>query len=125
MKVNPQTDQFGAVPQHTDTAKPAAGDQTFNKVLGGAIQVAGQLASTVAGAQGLGLGSLGTSLASGLTGGAGGAGGIGGSGGDPSFQDLLTLQTQLQRESLVFNSQTNISKTDHETRMSAVRNIKA
>jgi len=121
MKVNPQTDQFGAVPQHTENAQPKAGDQTFNKVLGGAIQVAGQLASTVAGAQGLGLGSLGTSLASGLTGGALGPGGSG----DPAFTDLLALQNQMQRESLVFNSQTNISKTDHETRMSAVRNIKA
>ncbi|HSI32801.1 MAG: hypothetical protein ACAI43_25405 [Phycisphaerae bacterium] len=120
MKVNPQTDQFAAIPQHdgAQAKKADAGGQQFAQILGGAVQVAGQLAGTVAGAQGFGLGGLAGNLLGG-----GGAGGLGG--GDPSTADLLQMQNQIQRESLVFNAQTNISKTDHDTRMAAVRNIRA
>ncbi len=129
MKVNPESDQFANIPVHTttDTVKPAGGG--FQQVLGGALSIAGQLASGVAGAHTMGLGPLAGSLLGGLAGGgAGGAvGGVPGFnlGNDPSPADLLQLQNQIQRESLVFNAQTNISKTDHETRMSAIRNVKA
>jgi hypothetical protein len=116
MKVNPQTDQFAQIPQHdgAQAKKADQGGQQFAQFLGGAVQVAGQLAGAVGGAQTFGLGGLAGNL---LGGGAGG--------GDPSTAELLQMQNQIQRESLVFNAQTNISKTDHDTRMSAVRNIRA
>ena len=126
MKVKPETDQFAPVPVHTETAKPAVdGGAGFKQALGGAIGIAGQLAGTMLSAQTGGL----APLVGGLLGGGGGGnvGGVGGFnlGNDPSPADLLQLQNQIQRESLVFNAQTNISKTDHETRMSAIRNVKA
>jgi hypothetical protein len=120
MKVNPQTDQFAQIPQHegAQAKKADQGGQQFAQFLGGAVQVAGQLAGAVGGAQGFGLGGLAGGAVNNILG--GGAGGA-----DPSLPDLLQLQNQIQRESLVFNAQTNISKTDHDTRMSAVRNIRA
>ena len=39
-------------------------------------------------------------------------------------QELLLQQEQIQRETTVFNSLSNISKAEHECRMSAIRNFK-
>lgn len=38
--------------------------------------------------------------------------------------ELLMLQMQIQQESQYFNTQTNIMKTDHDARMSSIRNLK-
>lgn len=38
--------------------------------------------------------------------------------------ELLMLQMQIQQEAQYFNTQTNIMKTDHDARMSSIRNIK-
>ena len=46
-------------------------------------------------------------------------------GAEPSPFELMMLQQEVQRESLFFTMQTNISKTEHDARMSAVRNMKA
>jgi hypothetical protein len=37
---------------------------------------------------------------------------------------LMKIQEQLQRENQVFSLMSNISKTNHETRMAAVRNMR-
>jgi hypothetical protein len=124
IQVNPQSDQFSNQPvrAHSEVTDPSSGTDAgtgFRQVLGGAVSVAGQLATGVASAYGMG------PLVGGLNNSLNGAAGIGGAGGDINFTDLLQQQNQIQRESLVFNSETNISKTDHESRMSAVRNFKS
>jgi hypothetical protein len=44
---------------------------------------------------------------------------------DPgSFADLLQQQIQLQREMQIFSMQSNISRTRHETDMTAIRNMR-
>ena len=123
MEINPTSDQLAAVPTHTDTTTGATGSGNFGKVLGGVVNVAAQLASKAAGAQTMGLGPLAGSLLNGSTSGIGGSG----LGGDQaaSFQQLLQEQEQIQTESAQFTALTNISKTEHETRMSAIRNIRA
>jgi hypothetical protein len=130
IKVNPETDQFNPVREHTETQAAGGGGGKFDQVLGSAANIAGQLAMGAAGVQtgGAGplIGKIAGSLAGGGLGGAGLGGGLGGGPLDGSeLTNLLQLQNEIQRQSLVFNAQTNISKTDHETRMSAVRNIRA
>jgi hypothetical protein len=126
MDIKPTSDQLTPVPTHTDTATPATGGGNFGKVLGGVVNIASQLASGAAGAQTMGLGPLAGSLLNGGSGGIGGAGGVGGGQfGDASFADLLKEQEQIQTESAQFTALTNISKTEHESRMSAIRNIRA
>ncbi|HEY7120130.1 MAG TPA: hypothetical protein VH475_26315 [Tepidisphaeraceae bacterium] len=121
IKVNPESDQFVPVQEHTPVQTANNSGVNFGKVLGGAANIAGQLVSGVAGAQTLGLGPLVGNIAGSLAGGNGVSGGpLDGS----ELTNLLQLQNEIQRQSLVFNAQTNISKTDHETRMSAVRNIR-
>src|SRR5205085_9100403 len=119
MKIDPQSNQFQPIQQHSDVASDQAGGAgagaAFKQVLGGAAYVAGNLVSGVAKSYGLGLGPLAGSLNNSPT---------GGLGGDLSYIDLLNQQNQLQKEAVVFNSETNISKEEHETRMSAVRNFK-
>lgn len=46
-------------------------------------------------------------------------------GGTPGPLELMQMQQQIQQESLFFTMHTNISKTEHDARMSAVRNMKA
>lgn len=38
--------------------------------------------------------------------------------------ELLMLQTQIQQSAQYYTTQTNIMKTDHDARMSSIRNIK-
>jgi hypothetical protein len=133
MDINPTSDQLiTPVREHSEKkhASGGGGGAKFAQFLGGAVNMAGQLASGVAGAQTMGLGPIaGNLLGGGLNGGSG-IGGIGGGGAlDPSnqatqFEQLLQLQEQLQTQSQQFTALTNISKTDHETRMSAIRNIR-
>jgi hypothetical protein len=126
IKVNPETDQFAPVQEHTAVQNTTSdGGAKFKQFLGGAVNIAGQLASSAAGAQSFGLGPLVGNLASSLGGGGLGGGGLGGGALDSGqLTGLLQLQNEIQRQSLVFNAETNISKTDFETEMSAVRNIK-
>ncbi|MBI3819040.1 MAG: hypothetical protein HY286_10150 [Planctomycetes bacterium] len=58
-------------------------------------------------------------------------GGAGGNGGGPDLNaanaqmtELLNQQFAVQQFSLYWSTQTNIVKTDHDTRMNAVRNIR-
>ena len=121
IKVNPETDQFAPVQEHTAVQNTTSdGGAKFKQFLGGAVNIAGQLASSAAGAQSFGLGPLVGNLASSL----GGGGLSGGALDGGQLTGLLQLQNEIQRQSLVFNAETNISKTDYETKMSAVRNIK-
>jgi len=41
------------------------------------------------------------------------------------FFQLLQLQNQMQVQNQQFSTLSNVSKTEHETRMAAVRNIRA
>ena len=121
METTPVSTELSATPvaAHSDVSTGQSSGASFGKVLGAAVSVAGQLASTVAGAQSLGIGPLAGSLAGGLN------GSSGTDFGNQSFQDLLLQQEQIQKESAVFTSLSNISKTEHETRMSAIRNMRA
>jgi hypothetical protein len=117
------------VQQHSQPAQQNTGGAKFGQFLGQAVNVAGQLASTVAGAQTMGMGPVAGNLISGITG-----GNQGGLSGDLSSaldnqaaqqEQLLLLQERIQNESAQFNTLTNISKTEHETKMSAIRNVRA
>lgn len=46
-------------------------------------------------------------------------------GANPSYDNLIAMQIQMQRETLQFTSLTNILKSRHEAEMSAVRNIRS
>jgi hypothetical protein len=120
MDVTPTSNQLAdtQTPQHSPVAAPASTGMNFGQMLGTAVNVAGQLASTVGGAQTMGLGPLVGSLTGGLN------GSTGTGFGDTSFEDLLLQQEQIQKETTIFNSLTNISKTEHESRMAAIRNFK-
>ena len=66
--------------------------------------------------------------AAGLLGGlgGGGVGGLGGGGaGGGDLGNLLQLQLEVQERMQRFTMLTNIAKTEHESRMSAVRNMRA
>jgi hypothetical protein len=128
MDVTPTSDQLNvtATPTHSDvntsSSQTAA---SFAQALGGAVNVAGQLAGAAAGASGFGLGPLG-----GIAANIGGLnspidGNAGSNTTDLSFAQLLQLQQQIQKESEQFNAMTNISKTEYETFMAAIRNLKA
>ena len=117
MKVNPESDQLSTVPQHSDVSVGPTGSDKFRQVLGGTINLAGQLAGTVAGGSTMGMAPLAGNIAGSLLGGTTDTGTV-----DP--MQLLQLQEQLQTQSQVFNTMSNISKTEHETRMAAVRNMK-
>ena len=117
MKVNPESDQLSSVPTHSDVNVGTTGNEKFRQVLGGAVNLAGQLAGTAAGGSTMGLGPMAGNLASSLLTGTTDTGTV-----DP--MQLLQIQEQLQQQSQVFNTMSNISKTEHETRMAAVRNMK-
>lgn len=120
MDVKPTSNQFNNPPPvqvHSEVAKAGDGGAGFRQFIGGAVQVAGQLVGNVAGAGGLGMGPLGGGLNA-ITGGPPGTGGS-------DFAQLLQLQERMQRESAQFNTLSNVSKTEHETRMAAIRNMKA
>ena len=101
--------------------------QQFMQGLGG---IAANCAQTAAGAAGgPGAGNLvGQLMGGGLgTGTLGGFGGLGGAGGSTEFNEqlqLLQLQRQVQRQSQIFETMTNIAKAEHDRRMSAVRNMR-
>ena len=89
--------------------------QVFQQVLRTGVQAAAQ-AYGIPGAGGLGGGTL--------TGFGGGLDGLAGD--DPFAQNvaLLQLQRQIQTESQRFQTESNISKAEHDAKMAAVRNIR-
>jgi hypothetical protein len=132
MEINPTTNQFEPVQQHSQPAKQNTGGAKFGQFLGQAVNVAGQLASTVAGAQTMGMGPVAGNIIGGITGNQGTGAGLGGGDLDSALanqtnqqEQLLLLQERIQNESAQFNVLTNISKTEHETKMSAIRNVRA
>jgi hypothetical protein len=129
MEINPTSDQLSIpVQQHSQPAQQNTTGAKFGQFLGQAVNVAGQLASTVAGAQTMGMGPVAGNLIGGIT----GAQGLNGGDLDSALanqtnqqEQLLLLQERIQNESAQFNVLTNISKTEHETKMSAIRNVRA
>ena len=75
--------------------------------------VVGQIVPGILGAAGIGGGPLGI-------GGRAGAGGVLGS----DQIQLLRLQEEMQRRAQYFQTLSNISKTEHETKMNSIRNVK-
>jgi len=119
MQVNPESEQLSSIPTHANIQTGPTGADTFRQVLGGTVSLAGQLAGSVSGASTMGLGPIAGNLASSLLTGTGSA-----DSGTADPMQLLQLQEQLQQQEQVFNTMSNISKTEHETRMAAVRNMK-
>jgi hypothetical protein len=119
MKVNPESDQLSSVPTHSNVSVGPTGNEKFRQVLGGTINLAGQLAGVAAGGSTMGLGPLAGNIANGLLG-----SGATGDAGTVDPMQLLQLQQQLQTQSQVFNTLSNVSKEEHDTRMAAVRNFK-
>ncbi len=102
-------------PQPSAPQRKAGGD--FGKALfEGLGNLATQIAPAVGSALGLGGGALGLPGLAGTLGG----GGLGGM----SNAQMLMLQYQIQQEMLRFNLLSNISKTQHDAKMNAVRNIR-
>ncbi len=112
--------------QFKQAAKPNAGAGQFIKLLGGGLASLAQTAAGIAGgpaAGGLVSQLLGGALGGGTLGGLGGGGLMGGT--DTANQmALIQLQRQIQQQTQIFETLTNISKAEHDARMSSVRNIR-
>ena len=125
---NPTTTQFQPVQQHTQPAKQNNAGAKFGQFLGQAVNVAGQVAATVGGGGALGAGPVAGNLFGNIASPNGiNNGDLEGALGDSFNQQeqLLLLQERVQNQSAQFNTLTNISKTEHETKMSAIRNVRA
>ncbi len=117
--INIERQNFQNPPSYQSETSKSENDglgQALNAGLGFAARLAGTAANVYSG------GALG-----GLTGGGGALGGLSGQLNDNNaqFMQLLQLQNQMQVQSQQFNTLSNVSKTEHETRMAAVRNIRA
>src|SRR5687768_17501460 len=66
-----------------------------------ALEVAGDVAGSVLGKSGFGVSGL-----------------------DAGLQDLLNRQMELQKQMMLVSMHSNIEKTDHDTRMAPVRNLR-
>lgn len=112
---------FSAFTQSSRQARQG-GDSGFVKGLMEGVSVVGAIAG-----KGLSLAvsknAPGAAAALGGLGG-GGGGGAGGLGDTGDLNNLFNQQLELQRELQVFSMMTNIAKTEHETRMAAVRNMR-
>ncbi|MEM7624458.1 MAG: hypothetical protein AAF333_02395 [Planctomycetota bacterium] len=117
--VNPiQSQNFSNPPQHTGNT--AANPNGFGQALAATAAVAVPIADTAislatgrsSSLRGLGLGSVPGSTASGAQ-------------NANYMNDLLAKQEEVQMRNMQFTTISNVSKTEHETRMSAVRNIRA
>lgn len=109
---------FNTVPAHRyTTAGPSSSD-----TLASGLGFATRLTAAAAGAS-----PYGSLLGGGLNlfGGAGGGSNIGGVGGTTDFAALINKQLEVQMMSQQFTAQSNILRVEHDTRMSAVRNIRA
>lgn len=69
---------------------------------------------------GLNFGSMLSSVAGALTGGTGALSGM-----DPSYVALLNKQIEAQVQMQLVSMESNIEKSKHETKMSAIRNLRA
>ncbi|MEM9420303.1 MAG: hypothetical protein AAGA25_14790 [Planctomycetota bacterium] len=115
-----QSQNFSNPPQHTGNTAPASSSDGFAKALTGLASVAVPVADTAmrlstggsTSLRSLGLGSIPGSNAS-------------GSQNADYMADLLAKQEEVQMRNMQFTTISNVSKTEHETRMSAVRNIRA
>ncbi|MFQ5590785.1 MAG: hypothetical protein ACE5HE_06470 [Phycisphaerae bacterium] len=72
---------------------------------------------------GLGTGTLGGALG-GVLGGLGGTGDLLGGTDGIGQLELLNLQRQINREAQIFTTLTNVEKSHHDARMSAIRNVR-
>ena len=102
----------------------------FAQGLGQVTAALAQTAAGIAGGPGAGMavGNLfGGGLGTGTLGGLGGLGGVGGLAGGTDFQQqlaLIQLQRQIQAQTQIFETLSNVSKAEHDARMSAVRNMR-
>jgi hypothetical protein len=120
---------FSSTPVHRSEIEAAQTDNGTGAALATGISFAAQLASKAAAASPYGaLPGLASSLLSGV----GNAGGLSLAGiqGDIAnsqnqFLEMLRIQNQMQLQNQTFTTITNVSKMDHESRMAAVRNIRA
>jgi hypothetical protein len=124
MPVDPVNTSFQAYTQTAREAREEGGADFLKDLLKGVSFVGGvavrglsvAVSKSSPGAGAL-LGGLG---GGGLGGGAGGLAGV-----DPNDPaSLLNLQIQMQRELQIFSMLSNIAKTEHETQMAAVRNMR-
>ena len=114
---------FTNPPQHTaeQAAQQANAGGDFGKVMATGLGVAASLAGKALGS------SVGGPLLGGLGGGGVGATGIGGdlANQQAQFAELIQIQNQMQVQNQQVTMVSNVSKTEHETRMAAVRNIRS
>lgn len=114
---------FSNPPQHSaeqaQQQQNSGGD--FSQALGAGLGIAASLAGKALGA------STGGPLLSGLGGGSTSLGGIGGdlANQQAQFAELIQIQNQMQVQNQQVTMVSNVSKTEHETRMAAVRNIRS
>jgi hypothetical protein len=78
-----------------------------NEIAGGLVSAALGLTQTIAG------------------GGVGGLGGLTNLNSQAMYAKLLSEQTRIQQETLVFNAKSNMSKSEHDTKKSIVNNWRA
>lgn len=117
---NIQSQNFSNPPQHTANNAAAPGNNGFAQALTATAAVALPVADTA-----INLATGGSSSLRSL--GLGSVPGASASGGQNSnyLNDLLAKQEEVQMRNMQFTTLSNVSKTEHETRMSAVRNIRA
>jgi len=119
--IGPHYLNTGATPK-ADAAEDAAPLKTaFEGILKGAASVAAAAAPIAQGmiSQVPGIGCMSGTLLNGLT-----LGGSGGMGGMSDQLALLREQERIQKETQVFTTLTNVSKSEHDAKMSAVRNMR-
>lgn len=119
--INIQRQNFQNPPSYKSENETKSNDNQLGDALATGLGFAASLAGSAINAYSGG--SLGA-----LTGGAGGGldgltGGLNDN--NQQFMELLQLQNQLQVQNQTFSALSNVSKTEHETRMAAVRNIRA
>lgn len=120
--INIQRQNFQNPPSYKSENETKSNDNQVGDALATGLGFAASLAGSAINAYSGG--ALG-----GLTGGGAGGGLDGLTGGlndnNQQFMELLQLQNQLQVQNQTFSALSNVSKTEHETRMAAVRNIRA
>jgi len=110
--------ELTTAPQHSaQTTQPASTGVDFGKVLTAGVGIAASVAGK----------SLGASSIGGLIGGGGAS--LGNVNNDldrqqVQFAEMIQIQNRMQVQNMEVTMVSNVSKTEHETRMAAVRNIK-
>ena len=119
-----QRQNFQNPPVHPGTTSPNQGGDLGRNLAKG-VGFAAQLAS--AATAGTPYGAIPGAVSTLVSGGNSNLGGISGNiqNNQQQFMDLLNLQNQMQVQNQVFSTMSNVSKTEHDTRMAAVRNMRA